>query len=148
MGVRNTALNLLARREHSALELSNKLKKRGFSGSEIDSIIDKLIQENLLSDRRFAEAYIHARSSKGFGPLRIESELKERGVKESIINELLDINDDTWLEVLENLYHRKYLHKSQQAGELAPVDYKDKAKQIRFLQYRGFSLEKIHEVVK
>lgn len=132
---------MLSRREHSAFEIRDKLKKREFDDDEITQAIAELIKGDWLSDERFAEAYIRMRQLKGFGPIRISMELNERGVKESIVETYLHAHDDVWFESLEQQYKKKYKSK-------AIEDYNDKAKRIRFLQYRGFSLDIIYRVVK
>jgi regulatory protein len=141
LSAKSVAVRLLSRREHSAFEIRNKLKKREFDDDEIRQAIAELIQGDWLSDERFAEAYIRMRQLKGFGPVRISMELNERGVNESIVEVYLHAHDDIWFESLEQQYKKKY---KNQAIE----DYNDKAKRIRFLQYRGFSLDAIYKVVK
>jgi len=93
-----------------------------------------------LSDERYAEAYIRMRQLKGFGPIRIAMELNERGVDECIVDEYLHADDETWQQTLVQQYQKKYKNK-------VINDYNDKAKRIRFLQYRGFPLDQIYQVV-
>jgi len=141
LSAKSVAVRLLSRREHSALEIRDKLLKRDFDSEEIDRVIIELQQGGWLSDERFAEAYIRMRQLKGFGPVRIAMELNERGVKEHIVDDYLHANDDSWRQTLEQQYRKKYKDK--------PIeDYSDKAKRIRFLQYRGFALDVIYQVVK
>ncbi len=140
MSAKSVAVRLLSRREHSAFEIRAKLAKREFDDSEITQAITELIKGDWLSDERFAEAYIRMRQIKGFGPVRISIELNERGVKESIVDMHLHAHDDIWFESLKQQYKKKYKNK-------AIVDYSDKAKRIRFLQYRGFQLDIIYQVV-
>ncbi len=141
MSAKSVAVRLLSRREHSALEIRDKLTKREFEHSEIEQAILELVQGGWLSDERFTEAYIRMRQLKGFGPIRISMELNERGIKESIIDEYLHAGDTSWMQTLTEQYRKKYKNKTIE-------DYNDKAKRIRFLQYRGFSLDKIYQVVK
>ena len=141
MSAKSVAVRLLSRREHSALEIRDKLLKRDFTQSEIEQVITELQKGGWLSDERFAEAYIRMRQLKGFGPIRISIELNERGVKEGIIDNYLQVDSDSWREILELQYAKKYKDKEIE-------DYNDKAKRIRFLQYRGFSLGMICQVVK
>ena len=138
---KSTAVRLLSRREHSAFEIRAKLAKREFDNSEIEQTIVELIQGSWLSDERFAEAYIRMRQLKGFGPIRISIELNERGVKESIVETYLHAGETSWSQTLVEQYKKKYKNK-------AIEDYSDKAKRIRFLQYRGFSLDSIYRLVK
>ncbi|MBE9568649.1 MAG: regulatory protein RecX [Proteobacteria bacterium] len=140
MSAKSVAVRLLSRREHSAFEIRDKLQKRDFEEAEIEQAIDELQQGGWLSDERFAEAYIRMRQLKGFGPIRIAIELNERGVKESIVEQYLHAGDQTWTETLAQQYQKKYRDKSI-------TDYNDKAKRIRFLQYRGFPLDAVYRIV-
>jgi regulatory protein len=140
LSAKSVAVRLLSRREHSAFEIRDKLQKRDFDETEIAQAIVELKQGGWLSDERFAEAYIRMRQLKGFGPIRIAMELNERGVDEIIVDEYLHADDDVWQQILERQYQKKYRNK-------AIEDYNDKAKRIRFLQYRGFPLDQIYRVV-
>jgi regulatory protein len=135
------AVRMLARREHSALELRHKLSQRGVTDTEIDNTISRLQQEGLQSDERFAEAYVHSRSGKGYGPLRIAAELRERGVDDGIAERCLDRNDERWQSLLQQAHQRKF-------GDRVIVDFQDRVRRIRFLQYRGFELDKINRLLK
>ena len=140
MSAKSVAVKLLSRREHSAFEIRDKLQKRDFEEQEIAQAISDLKQGGWLSDERYAEAYIRMRQQKGFGPLRIAMELNERGVDERIIDTYLQDVEDSWQQILEQQYLKKYKNR--------PVeDYSDKAKRIRFLQYRGFHLDAICRLI-
>ena len=140
MSAKSVAVRLLSRREHSAFEIHDKLLKRDFDEAEITQAISELQQGGWLSDERFAEAYIRMRQLKGFGPIRIAMELNERGVTESIVETYLHTEDEIWRQTLEQQYLKKFNNK-------AIENYNDKAKRIRFLQYRGFALDVIYQVV-
>jgi len=133
---RNTAMDLLSLREHSRLELSAKLLQREFSDSEIMAALDKLEQEGLLSNQRFAESFVQQRLGRGYGPIRIRHELHDRGIDESTISDLLSAPENNWLELMQQQRVRKF-------GTEIPLDYKEKMKQARFLQNRGFSPESV-----
>ena len=141
MTAKTVAVKLLTRREHSAHEIREKLRQREFDSDEIEQTIEELKVDGWLSDERFTEAYIRMRQLKGFGPVRIAMELKERGVDELIVEAQLDTSDASWMQVLEQQYQKKYRN-------TAIEDYNEKAKRIRFLQYRGFTLDAIYQVVK
>jgi regulatory protein len=132
------AMNYLARREHSAFELTTKLTQADFSEDEILQTLVKLKEANLQSDERFCESYIRHRSNRGFGIQRIKQELKERGVDINIINDTLVQSEIDWFSLAVQVRCKRF-------GEEQPEDYKDRAKQQRFLQYRGFSHEQITE---
>lgn len=138
------AVELLARREHSARELAFKLHARGCNPALVESVLARLERERLQSDARYAEVYLHQRSEKGYGPQRIRAELQERGVAEQLITACLRSAEDEgeidWYERAAAVYARKF-------GGRAIEDLKDRAKRQRFLQYRGFSHEQIAAVV-
>ena len=133
---RNAAMDLLARREHSALELRRKLLARGFESDEIETAVADLAGEGLISDERFAEAFVSARVRKGQGPLRIRQELEQRGVGAELILNYLERSDVDWCALARSVRDKKF-------GAVAVAEYRDWAKQARFLQYRGFTGEQI-----
>jgi regulatory protein len=134
-------MNLLARREHSELELSLKLRKKGFSEADMQIVIRALSEENLLSNARFIENYIHHRCTKGFGPLRILAELATRGIHEELIEHHLKITDNMWFTKAHEIWQKRF--KNQ-----LPHDFKTRAQQMRFLHYRGFTSEQIDAIFK
>lgn len=138
--IKNCALGLLARREHSQYELRNKLKLRKFSDNLIVEVLKELTSENLQSDARFTEIYIRHRAEKGYGPLRIQAELRERGIVEESISQYLDESAEYWIEKITTVKRKKF-------GNKIPKDFSERAKQMRFLQYRGFTLEQIKRAV-
>ena len=137
--IRHAAMNLLACREHSETELYRKLRKKGFAEDAIHQVTAVLIQENLLSNNRFIENYVHYRRAKGFGPLRIQAELIERGIQEELINHHLKITDNAWFAEVSLVWQKRF--KNQM-----PQDFKTRAKQMRFLYSRGFTAEQIESV--
>ena len=135
-GARNKAMDLLARREHSEQELRQKLKTRDFDADAIDEALQALQDDNLQSDERFAESYVHHRFNAGLGPLKIRHELRQKGVSETLIDEFLEPLSDQWDELMTRQRARKY-------GDEIPNDYAARMKQARFLQNRGFSPESV-----
>ncbi len=79
--VRLAAMNLLARREHSRREMQRKLGRR-FPPELLDTALNRLQEERLLCDSRFAECFLRQRAGRGFGPQRIRHELRERALKD------------------------------------------------------------------
>lgn len=138
--IRQAALNLLARRDHSAKELKQKLIQRGYQSIEIDTILNDLIQEHLLNENRFADNYINWRSNKGYGPNRILQELKARGVAADIIAQQLDFADNAWFVQIQKVWQKNFKGKR-------PQEFKERAKQMRFLLYRGYTEEQIASVM-
>lgn len=135
--VRARAMDLLARREHSRLELRQKLCAKLPEHSDlVDEVIDGLQQDQLQSDQRFAEAFLSSRVRKGQGPQRISMELQQRGVSASIIAGAIDDCDVDWFQLANDVLLKKY-------GGQPCLDFKEQAKQRQFLHYRGFNSEQI-----
>jgi regulatory protein len=137
--LRQTALNALSRRDYSTLELSNKLLTKGYQSSDIHLLMTELKQVGLLNEQRFTEHFIHWRRAKGVGPLRIVKELEDRGVPHETIAEQLQITDNEWFSDAHTVWRKQF------KGHM-PAEYKQRAKQMRFLQYRGFTKEQIMSV--
>jgi regulatory protein len=135
---RGRAINYLARREHSAKELQQKLADTGYEQEEIQQALERLAQEGLQSDARFAESFLNARVQRGYGWMRIRMELQQRGVDESVISSVLNESDVDWFALAIQVRCKRF-------GEDDPEDVKARAKQQRFLQYRGFTHEQIKE---
>lgn len=138
--VREQAVRLLARREHSRRELERKLARRGHDADTVAAVMDGLAAEGLLSDTRFAEAYARSRVERGCGPLRIEAELAERGVAPELARPLLDDDADTWLARCREAHARRF-------GR-APGDLRERSRQSRFLASRGFTGEQIRRTLE
>ena len=132
---RHAAMDLLSRREHTRRQLADKLRSRGYDEAEIDEAIARLADEGLQSDARFAEAYVHQRRERGYGPLRIRRELAERGVDDGLIAAAMDGGFD-WDASMQEQRRRKF-------GEALPEDYRERMRQARFLQNRGFSADAV-----
>ncbi len=133
-------MRLLARREHSKSELRKKLYKRGFKRTDIDPVIEELEAIGVQSDYRFTEQYFFSRVEKGFGPLRIEQELIERGIKEPLIDELISDREGGWDKVIRDLYAKKY------AGVPAPTK-SFLLKRLGYLNQRGFKTDQINKLI-
>lgn len=137
--VRRAAMDYLARREHSRYELHHKLQTRFTDSAFISQVLDKLEDDGLQSDARFAENYMRWRANKGFGPLHIAQDLKQKGVDEAIIQFAFKENNIDWQQLIKQQYIKKY-------GESLPLDVKAKARCQRFLISRGFSFSQISQL--
>jgi len=131
-------LDLLARREHSRRELGRKLAQKAFDPDTIREVLDALEREGLLSSGRFAESFVAARAARGQGPVRIARELAERGVESP--RDWLDDARYDWDRLARDVRRKKF-------GEALPNAFKDKARQARFLEYRGFSQDQIRRAL-
>lgn len=133
---RKKAMDYLARREHSRGELLKKMVKFGFVPEMAADAIAQLRAEGLQSNRRFVESFVQSRFNAGKGPARIRAELRDRDVAERIVDDVLADFDGDWFALAADVRAKKF-------GRQIPADFKDKAKQMRFLQYRGFEQEQI-----
>lgn len=139
--IRARALKLLARREHASGELVRKLVQRGFDEDAVTAVTAALEAENLLSEARFAESLARSRAERGYGPLRIRSELSVKGVDEDAIGDALAALEVDWGELAGRVRRKRF-------GPELPRDFPAKAKQMRFLQQRGFDADAIRRVFK
>lgn len=135
------SIDLLSRREHSIKELKQKLLARAFEGDEIDVVSTYLIENDYLSNERFAESVVRNKISRGYGYKYIENELKQKGVDGYVISQAIKEQNVDWYLQAGLAYNKRF-------GESPIYDHKDKAKRIRFLQYRGFSYEEINTVLQ
>lgn len=131
-------MGLLARREHSRTELYRKLVAKLPEHVHLfDEVLNQLERDSLLSDQRFAEAFVSARVRKGQGPVRIRQELQQRGVSGALSEQALEQIAIDWFQLAMEVLVKKF-------GDSTKLDFPDKAKRSRFLQYRGFSTDQIH----
>ncbi len=136
--LRERALRLLARREHSRAELVRKLERAGFSRDDIGPLLDAFEAKNWLSDRRFAESYVADHRARA-GHVKLAYDLRQRGVSDSIIESVLGDNRDSELDRAREVWQKKF--------GTAPADAAEKARQMRFLQSRGFTPEVIRRAI-
>ena len=134
--VHETALRLLARREHSAYELMQKLKQRGFENEAIHAEVLRCQHLGLQSDTRFAESLCRARIRQGYGPRRIQQALQAAQVDMTVIDAVLMSDPEQWIVHAREVWLKKY--KIIEAESYALLQ-----KQKQFLFYRGFSSETI-----
>ena len=99
----------------------------------------ELKQEGSQSDGRFTDSYIYHRIQRGYGPLRIRQELRERGIEDGLISSALDESGEDWISRLTDVHAKKF-------GASIPADRRERARQSRFLQYRGFPSEQIRRL--
>ena len=134
--VRTAALALLAGRDFGRAELVRRLERRGYPPDAILAAVEGLVAERLLSESRFVEQFIRAHAGRGQGPARIRAELRERGVPAEEIDTGLESSTEDWAALARETRRRRF-------GVSPPGDFRERARQSRFLQYRGFSAEHI-----
>lgn len=137
--LRARALRLLARREHSRLELERKLAPHAQDPEELTRLLDDLARRGWLSERRLVEQVVHTRRGK-FGSRRIRQELLDKGVAEELIAEALPQLEESDVEAAREVWRRKF--------GAPPRSRNERARQVRFMQGRGFALETILKVIK
>ena len=138
--VRNRALGLLARREHSVQELLRKLRNKGGAETLCLEVVGELGRLDLQSDARFTEAYTHSRVSKGFGPMRIRRDLRQRGIEDGLIEDHLTRDAEYWMKIAEQARHKRF-------RGVAPDGRDAWNAQARFLAQRGFPSDLIYRVL-
>lgn len=137
----DSALRLLSRREHGAVELSNKLEQKGFDPSDIKDALDACQRLGLQSDSRFIENYSRSRIRQGYGPLKITQELKSKGIDSDLIVHELEQERDNWVSYALEVWDKKCKGRTD-------LTFSENQKLQRFLLYRGFSMDIIALVVK
>lgn len=137
-------VGLLARREHSEFELRQKLSVREFDVEDIDQAIERLLEKDYLSDERFAQSTCRYRVSRGYGWRYIANELKQKGICSTIIQQLQKNCEIDWYLQAELAYNKRFSGFGEKSSQAAQ---KEKAKRIRFLQYRGFSSNEIFAIM-
>lgn len=136
--LRLRAIGLLARRDHSRAELRQKLARHGGEAADIETVLDALQAENLLSERRFAEGVVRVRGAR-YGSARVAQDLRARGIAGELAADLLSGLKGSEAERAQAIWQRKF-------GD-APADARERARQMRFLQARGFAADVIRKVV-
>ena len=134
------ALGLLARREHSRAELLVKLRRSGHGRGEAERAVEILVERDLVSDSRFAEAFIRSRVERGSGPLRIRRDLEARGVDTPVVERLLDADDETWEARARSVREKRF-------GAPAPAPGSEATRQARFLLGRGFTRRQVRRAI-
>jgi regulatory protein len=136
--LRQRALEYLAKREYSYVELGQKLKAYAEEGDDIAALLDDFKQRGWLSDARFTEQMVHARKAK-FGSARVANELREKGVDDGLIASAVETIKTNELENALAVWQKKY--------KAPPSNREEWAKQARFLQSRGFGFELIKKIL-
>lgn len=139
VSLRVRAMRYLARREHSRAELKAKLLPHVQEGEDLEAELDGLVQRGWQSDERTADQLVNQRRAR-FGAQRIAHELRQKGIAENLISEAMPQLKESELEAAREVWQKKF-------GTL-PASAPEKARQVRFLQSRGFALDVIFKVVR
>jgi regulatory protein len=136
---RSAAVTLLARRDFASAELRGWLERKGFAAAVVASTIAELVEERALNDDRYVANYVSYEAARGHGPVRIAAQLKALELPDGLIEAAL-ANGPEWRALARELRERKF-------GLIQPSDWAEKARQARFLQYRGFSSDHIRSAL-
>ncbi len=133
--IRRAALGLLSRRDYASPELAGKLTGQGYAADPVREVVAELVAERLLDDERYAANYVAWHASRGQGPVRIRQDLLAAGLPGEQVAQALDSGPDFAALCRET--------RARRFGAELPADWKERARQARFLQYRGFSSDHI-----
>ncbi|QTH65202.1 regulatory protein RecX [Psychrosphaera ytuae] len=133
----NRALYWLSKRDYSISDFQKKLDKVCEDERMKSELLERLIENDWLSEERYILAFIRSKTSAGLGPYRIINDLKQHGVKSQDAEPHLDAQTTDWFEQAKETYQRKY-------GRSEIGDHKERAKRFRYMQYRGFSIDQIN----
>lgn len=141
------AIFMLSRRDYGTTELKRRLARRinevdkaKHSTTDercLEQVIERLLEGQYLDDNRTVYAFFRRYLSKSYGPLRIRQELQQKGFPSEIIERVLEETETDWYTLCQDLKEKKF-------GTGKPKDFKERAKQIRYLQYRGFTSDYIN----
>ncbi|MGA2709124.1 MAG: regulatory protein RecX [Steroidobacteraceae bacterium] len=125
------ALDALARRDRASGELRQKLLEKGYDTGVVVDVIDRLVDERLLDDRRYVDNFVSFHAARGQGPLRVRAELRKLGLQGEMIEECLAAYPD-WIGQVHGARKKRF-------GAAPPTNFADIQRQARFLNYRGFT---------
>jgi len=137
---RKKAMDYLARREHGRSELLEKVTRFGFDADVADDAVAQLVEDGLQSDVRFADAFVRSRINQGKGPAKIRADLREKGVNDGVTEDGIRDAEQDWHALAVEVRLKKF-------GAERPAEFKEKARQMRFLQSRGFDQDQIQAAV-
>jgi len=157
----NSACRMLGIREHSEKQIRTKLIKKGFEKEDIAKSVEFLCQNSWLSNERFCGAFIRSRVAKGQGKVRIEFELLQNEIAQTLIDESFEQEKVNWQFECERVLVKKILtfHSTNKICDDGlsderflddeikiankKLDYKNKLKIERFMKYRGFEHDEV-----
>jgi regulatory protein len=139
--VYDKALGLLARREHSARELKTKLALRGHAAPEAGAAIDRLKAQTYQDDDRFGASLARKRAAQGYGPRRIQAELKSHGLGDAAIRAAIAAVEIDWHTSAAAQLRRH-------AGNAPASDHAERSKRAQFLLRRGFDAATVRAVTR
>ena len=132
---------MLARREHSRSEIRQKLTDLGGLQADTEQVLEDLVSRRLQSETRFAEIFVRSRAERGYGPRSIEADLRAKGLDADQLAMALSESGYDWVRQAIEVRERRF-------GKVLPREPKEKARQMRFLQYRGFTQAQLSRALR
>lgn len=136
--LKNYVLWLLGRQEYSRKELTQKLKMKDADNDFIEQLLSWCESLGYIDEHRYCESFLRRQINKGLGQKRVLAEATNKGVDRAQLMALIEEQEIDWFELAQQTYQRKY-----GVGE-KQLDYKEKAKRVRYMMYRGFGYEEIN----
>jgi len=121
----------LARRDRASEELRRTLLEKGYDREIVGGVIDRLVDERLLDDRRYVDNFVSYHAARGIGPVRVRAELRKLGLQGELVENCIAAFPD-WIGQMHSARKKKF-------GATLPAEFADKQRQARFLGYRGFT---------
>jgi regulatory protein len=132
--LRTTAIAWLGRQEYYESKFRQKLKDKEADEEQIELIVTEFIDNSWLSEQRYCDAFVRSRIAKGQGKMRIKADAQQKRLDQDCLHQALESNEPDWFAVAQQTYNRRY-------GDKPMGDAKEKAKRMRFMQYRGFNMD-------
>ena len=135
--LKNYVLWLLGRQEYSKKELTQKLRAKQADDAFIESVLHWCESLGYIDDNRYCESFLRRQINKGLGLKRVLAEAANKGVDRALLMQLVESQEIDWFELAQDAYSRKFTSTPKK------LDYKEKAKRVRYMMYRGFGYEEI-----
>ena len=139
--LRAKALAWLGRQEYFEVKFRNKLAQHEASPEHIELIVQEFIERNWLSEQRYCDGFVRGRINKGHGRIRINADARQKGLAQDCLSKALVENDIDWFEQAHTTYAKRF-------GDKPIADLKERAKRMRFMQYRGFTIEQVNYAIE
>lgn len=134
------AVCLLSRKDHSSNGMRRALHLLTDDGMAVEAVIARLCDNSYLDDQRMAENMVSRLLRKQYGPLRIRLELRQKSIEQDVADKTISRCNADWFQMASDSRRKKF-------GDERPTDTKEKIRQMRYLQSRGFSMDMINEAM-
>lgn len=134
---KNYVLWLLSRQDYSTKQIERKLIQRNVDKSYIQELISWCQNHAFIDDARFCESYIIRQTNKLLGYQRIKADAYHKGLNQELFETIINEMEIDWYQLAQSAYNKKFSKIN------TSLDYKEKAKRMRYLSYRGFNHDQI-----